>query len=338
MWLITSDLHFTDVPRDAYRFGIIDRLIAAAVQHRATDIFILGDITDRKDNHSGAFINTLVKHFVRLFDETKARIHILQGNHDYSDPANPTLGFLPMLDIDIFWHGRRGAHNLVGAAKSGESVIMFPFCRGTDDFKSMLSRVPSANFVAAFFHQTFTGAKASSGVSMDGIPAVMVKKISAKRYFAGDIHVPQKIGDVEYVGSPYPIRFGDDFQPRFLRYDPKADGVWDERFKTIRKRTVYIDDVADIDGAGLKHGDQVKIRMKMSRDKFSDWKSIEADIIDAVNTAGAELYGVEIAEDVAGAPVDAAQTESNDASTIFTNFCDSNGVDGDLRKAGAAYL
>ena len=55
-WLIASDLHFTDAPRDAYRNGIIDFIADAARAREATDIFILGDITDRKDHHSGEFI------------------------------------------------------------------------------------------------------------------------------------------------------------------------------------------------------------------------------------------------------------------------------------------
>lgn len=341
MWLIASDLHFTDAPRDAYRFGIFDFLIEQAVAHKATDIFLLGDITDRKDNHSGAFINAVYRQFIRLYDMTQARIHILQGNHDYTDPENPTLCFLDNIKgVDLHWHGRAG-DNVIGAAKSHQSVVMMPFARSEDDFKQTLELIPSdVNFVAAFFHQTFHGAKASSGMEMGGFPVELAHRINAKRYFSGDIHVPQVVGKVEYVGSPYQIRFGDDFQGRVIAYDPAKDEMKSLHFDTIRKRTLTITNPKELAHAHARiyEGDQIKIRMTLPHEKTREWKTIEAEIVAAVKAAGADLYGVELS--ISGGDNNTAElrSESTAPAQVFDDYCASNDVDAELKQAGEKYL
>jgi len=339
MWLIASDLHLTDAPRDAYRNNIFDHLAEQSEAYNATDIFILGDITDRKDNHSGAFINFLMRQFVQLYDRTQARIHILQGNHDYTDPENPTLFFLSRLKgVDIHWYAPSLLHP-IGTAKSGESFVMFPFCRSVDDFKATLDRVPKAEYAAAFFHQTFHSAKASSGIEMDGIPVELIYSIDACRYFAGDIHVPQMIGRLEYVGSPYQVRFGDEFVGRIIAYDVDADKVVSLRTPTIRKHTLNISNPSELANCRIAAGNHVKIRMTMSRAEMADWKTTEAAIVAAAKEHGWELYGVEVAENGITSPVvEVDKTASNDPQVVFDEFCKSQSVDGDVKKYGEAYL
>jgi len=338
MWIIVSDLHLTDAPRDSYRNGIFDFIAAAARQHRATDIFLLGDITDRKDNHSGAFIAALTERFVGLLTSCDAHVRVLQGNHDYSDPDFPTLGFLPHIDERLSWYGRpRESFNTVAKDSSGRPIIMMPFARYESDFEAAVRRIPDDEYAAAFFHQTFTGAKTSSGMSMGGIPVELARRINAKRYFAGDIHVPQRIDCIEYVGSPYQIRFGDDYEGRVIVYDPDKDDMQSLRYPTIAKRTLRISDPDELRAADINEGDQVKIRMSMSREKFSDWKSIEAEIVSAVKAKGATLHGVEISE-TEGAMNAAPEAESRDPNQIFNDFCAANNVGDNLKKFGAEYL
>ena len=278
--------------------------------------------------------------FMRIADKSDdARIHILQGNHDYSDPDNPTLGFLPLIaGRDIWWYGKSDS-NIAGRTKSDHHVAMMPFCRGVDDFKSTLNRVPELEYTAAFFHQTFAGAQTSSGMEMDGIPAALAKSIDAKRYFAGDIHVPQKIGGIEYIGSPYQIRFGDEFDGRVLAYDVAEDKIESLRFETIRKRTLTIASPKELLDLDVREGDQLKLRMTMSRADFSGWKGIEAEIVDAVRARGAELYGVEITEAAGDAiAADDVPAASTDPRQIFGEFCDANNIDDDLKSFGEEYL
>ena len=49
-----------------------------------------------------------------------------------------------------------------------------------------------------------------NGFSLEGYESKKMDKCSAT-IIAGDIHVPQLVGNVEYVGSPYRIRFNDAF-------------------------------------------------------------------------------------------------------------------------------
>ena len=91
--LIFTDIHLTDNPREEYRWRVFDDAIVQFLfLKKATDIMILGDLTDRKDNHSASLVNRLVRNVKRLAE--LAPVTVLMGNHDYLDPINPFFGFL----------------------------------------------------------------------------------------------------------------------------------------------------------------------------------------------------------------------------------------------------
>ncbi|RPI87194.1 MAG: hypothetical protein EHM40_23155, partial [Chloroflexi bacterium] len=83
-WLVTSDLHLTDRPRDAHRFGLFKWLAKKQRKHGVKATFILGDITDKKDNHSSALVNRVVNELTQL----EPPVYVLKGNHDFIDPNN----------------------------------------------------------------------------------------------------------------------------------------------------------------------------------------------------------------------------------------------------------
>ena len=78
-WLFASDLHLSDRPKDRYRFGLFKWLAEQQQKHQITATFILGDITDRKDNHSAVLVNKTVNSLLTL----KPPVYILKGNHDF---------------------------------------------------------------------------------------------------------------------------------------------------------------------------------------------------------------------------------------------------------------
>src|SRR5215831_509799 len=92
--LITSDLHLSDRARDRYRFGLFKWLVKKQRKYNVDATFILGDVTDRKDNHSAALVNEIIDNLILL----KPPVYILKGNHDFIDPDTPYFRFLSRLD------------------------------------------------------------------------------------------------------------------------------------------------------------------------------------------------------------------------------------------------
>src|SRR5258706_13941052 len=100
-YLLVGDTHFSDRPKDAYRFGIFRWIHEQQKKYQPAATFILGDVCDRKDNHSAALVNQITNELNRL----EKPIFILKGNHDYTDPENPFFGFLSFMKGITFVSG-----------------------------------------------------------------------------------------------------------------------------------------------------------------------------------------------------------------------------------------
>src|SRR3974390_2270860 len=138
-WLITSDIHLSDRPRDSYRFGLFKWLVQQQRQHNTTPTFILGDLTHEKDNHSSLLVNRAIDEMTQL----KPPVYILRGNHDGIDPNNPYFGFLSCIDGFEFV-GIPTARNF--------GVSLIPHYRRQADFDEALEGVNPG--CAIMVHQT----------------------------------------------------------------------------------------------------------------------------------------------------------------------------------------
>src|SRR5574337_515989 len=101
-FLISSDWHLSDNPRDAYRFKIIRRVVPDFVRrHNVKALFNLGDLTESKDAHKAELVNDVVDLFYELAQ--LCPIYILRGNHDWlSSPDSPCFAFLKRIP-NITW-------------------------------------------------------------------------------------------------------------------------------------------------------------------------------------------------------------------------------------------
>src|SRR5882724_7118261 len=93
-WLLTSDLHLSDKPRDAYRFGLFPWLAKQQKAHNVDAIFILGDLTENKDRHSAKLVNQTIESLLTL----RPPVYILRGNHDGIDPGSPFFKFVNSIE------------------------------------------------------------------------------------------------------------------------------------------------------------------------------------------------------------------------------------------------
>src|SRR6185369_7805029 len=88
--LILADTHFSDRAQDAHRFGLFNWLLRQQQRHSVDATFILGDITERKDNHSATLVNRIVEGLTQLTPP----VYVLMGNHDFIDPTSPYFKFI----------------------------------------------------------------------------------------------------------------------------------------------------------------------------------------------------------------------------------------------------
>lgn len=269
--LITADLHFSDNPRDSYRFLIINRLLEMIEKYKVETLLILGDLTEKKDNHGAYLVNLIVNSLRELSD--RCRVIILRGNHDGLDPAYPYFEFLRNFrKIDYIAHP-------VDFEVSGIGNCLF--LPHTTDYKRDWRGLDlkDKGYKRIFAHNTFKGAQGQHR-ELDGLPLDLFQDTQGQ-VISGDVHVPHTIGPVTYVGSPYLVDFGDDFRPRALlikpNSDPKSIAVPGPQKRLIeahvsgRKEVKWPTD-------GLNAGDILKVRVTLTREQYVHWPEFVRDV------------------------------------------------------------
>lgn len=280
--IITADIHLNDKPVDSYRWGLLPWIKEQVKAY--DDVFILGDCTDSKDRHSAVVVNRFAEHLEDLA-KSDINVWILKGNHDYLDPEYPFFEFTKMIPGVNFIHSAQ-------EVEIGKK--WYAFLPATNDWEKDWGRIDFINQDYIFCHATFTGALSENGTQLSGISPSIFAGTKAKIY-AGDIHVPQKVGPVEYVGAPYRTRFGDNFNPRCVILDDSGRAR-DLHFPCPSKFVLTIRTLRDLDKElrQCERGDAVKVRVRLLRSEYAEWPQMRAEIKDLMKRRGMELVGPEI--------------------------------------------
>ena len=335
-YLATGDIHITDNPRDEYRWDIFPWLAMQAQNRGADFIVILGDLTDRKDQHPGRMVNRLVEALAEL--RKVCPVYILKGNHDYDqDPLIPFFKFMPDFiteETEMTWPpGSKFSEH--------DRVLFYPYNRKFNGNERSWT-----GFDHIFLHQTFGGSVASNGFKMEGASTKIFRKSKVGEncvVLSGDIHVPQKCGNVIYVGSPHPVHFGDSFKPRVIFWD--GEKLKSIKRTTIRKVVLTIRTIDELRESDLTPGDQLKVKAILPRSEFHQWADMRQQIQDICAERELILQGAAMEAEPDDAPdQDDDQTVvrtgrmSGDYKTLFKTFCDEKGIDSALVKAGKELL
>jgi predicted phosphodiesterase len=210
--LITADIHLNDNLRDFHRISFLRTFRDICRTHRADIAIVLGDITDKKDNHGSWLVNQVADHFYRLAGICQ-NVIVLRGNHDYLSPEFPFYRFLQRID-GVSWINTPTEGQLLSTAirKALGRTLWLPH---TDNPQRDWKGLDTKAFELIFTHQTFKGATAGFGRKLEGIDPEELLPGNAV-IVSGDIHVPQNLGRVRYVGAPYTVNFGDSYEPRVL--------------------------------------------------------------------------------------------------------------------------
>lgn len=269
--LVTADWHLSDNIRDDYRHAFIARLRTAAKDRKVDWVLILGDLTEEKDRHSAWLVNSVVRH-VALFAKI-CRVLILRGNHDYIDPDHPFYAFLSRIEGVTWVNAPTDLKNLPSAPQMGlGSVLFLPH---TSDYKRDWKGLKFSQYDWIFAHNTFSGAQVGHGQTMKGIPLDVFPDDAC--VVSGDIHVPQKLGPVTYVGAPYLVDFGDNYNPRVLLLDgTKPKPMWSMSCEGPQKRLVQVRSVAELNKHDeLAEGDILKVRIVLESSQHAQWPELQ---------------------------------------------------------------
>lgn len=284
--LATADIHASANPRDAYRWVFLEQTLPAMIaEHAVERVLVLGDLTEQKSGHSPELVNRLVDAFVAIAE--RAQVYILKGNHDYVAEDVPFFRYMRHLPR-VRWINEPTRLRLRGLG----DCLFLPHTSRIDE---LTSTIHEADWY--FCHQTFAGADLG-GRKADGASAPFPS--SRGRAVSGDVHVPQKLGRVTYVGSPYAVDFGDDAEWRVLL-------LGDNKVRSVpvpgpQKRLVSI--VGEFNERDLRvhqkifrvvrPGDVVKVRVELSAATKASRADVRARVREWAVSEGIQLYATEI--------------------------------------------
>lgn len=213
-----------------------------------------------------------------------AKVLVMMGNHDYLQAGHAYFEFLSNIP---------GVTFITKPYEDEDEGPFALFLPHTKDFSSW----PGLNLDHVqylFLHQTFSGAVASNGQRMDG-EALLGRNFEGPRIYAGDIHVPQHLGMVEYVGSPYHVHFGDKFTPRCVLLDRRGRPE-DLFFQSIRRVHMKVTSPADFkrQALGLDPGDHLKLTLQMTQADKHEWKKLRRELVGLAAEKRLVLHGVKL--------------------------------------------
>jgi hypothetical protein len=337
-FLFTADLHLTVRKLDEYRWEIFHWLARQAISREASAVFILGDLTDEKDNHPQALVNGLINGISHIVEQA-CPVVILKGNHDYlANPKDPYFDFLRRIPGVSFFTNTQTVDYF------GYDFLMIPHFKTSLETEMEKSGESLTGHDFILFHQGFYGARVANGMQLEhGVdPKHLAKaRVGGAFVIGGDIHAPQQVGNLHYTGSPYAVQFGDRFEPRVLFFD--GTGLRSVPRAGIQKLVLPISDPDEIDGAELYEGDQVRIVVQLPKSSFLDWPVIREGCIAKCKKLRVELCGLSLAEKVWRERFDLATKRKKESlllapGEVFRRYVGASRVPSDLVQAGQRIL
>jgi len=329
--LLLADPHITDNPHEDYRLLLREEVARVVEKYKAETIIILGDLTVEKDRHSYWLVNWWVDTIVKWSKQVP--VIILMGNHDYTDPTLPYFKFLSNLPNSVRFIEKPTVMPMLDTNR----MLLLPHTR---DYEQDWRKFNFKDYGYIFTHQTFTGARASNDKVLEGIPHSVFDEAKCK-IWSGDIHVPQQVGPVEYVGAPYRINFGDRFTPRmvFVGRGGKSKSI---SWPGVLKHLVVVDSVSKLGKVKeVRKNDLVKIRYRLTRSDYVKWPEIRAKLLAKSESRGWVVRGIEIEsqdKDIAMKTLPKKLMSIQDPRKILKTYAKKNKVDPRTIKVGLRLL
>lgn len=323
--LLTADWHLTDRLEDLYRWDVFKTLRDIIARTNDHNLYILGDITDRKDRHSAALVNRLVEEIAKI----DAHITILMGNHDMPLRGMPFWAFLSRIHKDVQFID---APTTIDAHGS-DDLLLLPY---SPDPQRDWAKIDFKHPSCCFMHQTVSGVVTDSGRTLTNDKMIIFPR--GLKVYSGDIHTPQVVGRVTYVGAPHPVNFGDTYPCRVLRLDRAFDIKEVITLNTTQKHVIKISSVADLLDWKINAGDYVKIRVDMNVNRLEQWPADQEEIARWATANGVIVSSTEVLVEDSRATMVEKNLPLNDPETIIRAFALAENLDGPMLDAGLAIM
>lgn len=331
--ILCSDLHFTDREKDSYRWKIFPFLHQCIKKYDVSDVYILGDLTVFKDKHSAILTNRIVNEILNL--AKKVHVALLVGNHDFIQYGNPFFGFLKGLDNITYCDQITTIKKETSSYKTNE--IFLP---NTKTPEIDWADIEWDDFDVVYMHQCVIGSLGSQNYEMEHGLAPGYFKGKKCKVWSGDIHVPQKVGPVEYVGTPYPINIGDHYKGRCVLIDDHGKEIKSLRMKTIAKRSIEVSTLAELKEVELSEGDQVSIKLSLDPTEFAQWEELKKECKDHCTKLGVEVLDLSLGgkkKDLAQNALDLKQQKLS-PQEVLKSFCKNNQLSSEVSEIGLSLL
>jgi DNA repair exonuclease SbcCD nuclease subunit len=283
--ILISDLHLTDSARDVYRWDIFDWLERQVDKYRVKAVYILGDLTEKKDKHPSSVVNGLMNALGSL--SLHCEIVILKGNHDFIDEDNPFFGFVNMHPRIQFIREPFGYDS---GEKQGE--LFLPY---TDTPEHDWYEIHFDSYHTVYMHQMVKGATFSNQhVTGEGVDGVKLKCDMQAKIFSGHIHVPQTMTEgITYVGAPYSVYFGDHYEGRAMLMKDNGKCV-DLEPEFPRLWGVKIESIEDLNEHKIAPTDMLKVEINLPRSETHAYRDICNDVKEWCRKFDVRLCGIKV--------------------------------------------
>lgn len=258
MKLLVADTHFDDKPEAEYRWSIFEDILAA----RPTEVYILGDLTHKKDRHPATLVNRFISEMRALLSRG-IPITIIRGNHDEPLKGPPYWTFLNDIPGVRF----------INQPTADGRLLMLP--HSTDPVAEWAG-IDFNMYNAIFMHQPVSGVDRGDGRPME--VGNMVTFPRGMPVYSGDPHYPQNVRGIEYIGTPYPINFGESHLYRMLLLDDNFRIAHQIKLVPINKHSITVRSIEDLNSLYVRKGDQAKIEFVLPASQIEQWPIEQAAI------------------------------------------------------------
>jgi hypothetical protein len=325
--LCTADLHLTDNAAEDYRWKVFQHVRKVLDAYKCAHLHIVGDLTDKKDRHSGALVNRMLREMRALIDNG-ARIELILGNHDMPLTGEPFWAALN------YAFGADSGFRVITQPERSGNIISLPFAPDpTEAWKSIDFRPE----FTVLMHQPVDGAIAANGHPVTGLDTSIFPR--GVKVYSGDIHLPQVIGPITYIGAPHHVSFGDEHPCRFLLLDARGTAT-EVLLPAIRKAIVSITSAADLDSAELSDGDQARIRATIPFSRIEQWPVEEEAIRAWASEHNVTIASIDVEVSTIRRRGAAAQGDvlNKTPGNVLRAFAASEGIEGPALDAGLLLL
>jgi hypothetical protein len=323
--ILLADLHLTDVAAEEYRWRVFDFLLKFMEKTGDYRVFILGDLADRKDKHSGQFVNRILENLWRILS-TGATIDIIMGNHDAPMTGVPYWNSLNYISKRLSF--------VIRPKLTADGILLLPYTPDPHgDWRKAVTWMPRG----IFMHQPVNNAVLESGLKYQNAP--LMPHLPDVPIWSGDIHTPQEVGKFKYVGAPHPIKFGDAYPTRFIQLQNDTLKLYREcNVRTIARRTLNVTSAASLRTLVLRSGDQVKVRYSIQPERLHMWPAEKADIALWAKENGLVLHSIEPVVVLGDRAPNKQASITNDPNKLLADFAEREGLTEEILKTGQRIL